>query len=191
MKTCCVKSSWLSLLVGFAVVGAATTGFVVGRYSPNSASLGSAGLDAENLPLFKIDATASAIGDEFSMATGPVSPEAEGIFVLDHASGLLQCNVLYPRTGQFGAAFQTNVKEALAGAGGKNAKYLMVTGAAQFQRGSGNCAVYVLDQSSGAYACFGIPFNEAAVNARAPQMGIMPVLAVGQARVALDRDALR
>ena len=186
MKTCCVKSSWLSVLVGFAVVGATATGFVAGRIVPDSG-----GPDAANLPVFTIDATASAIGDEFSMATGPVSPEAEGIFVLDHASGLLQCNVLYPRTGQFGAAFQTNVKEALAGAGGKNSKYLMVTGAAQFQRGNGNCAVYVLDQSSGAYACFGIPFNEAAVNARAPQMGVMPVLAVGQARVALDRDALR
>lgn len=191
MKTCCVKSGWLSVLVGFAVVGAAATGFVAGRVVPNSSGLTSVSTGSVSPPVFTIDATASAIGDEFSMATGPVSPEAEGIFVLDHASGLLQCNVLYPRTGQFGAAFQTNVKEALAGAGGKNAKYLMVTGAAQFQRGSGNCAVYVLDQSSGAYACFGIPFNEAAVNARAPQMGVMPVLAVGQARVALDRDALR
>jgi hypothetical protein len=141
-----------------------------------------------------IDATASAVGDEFSMATGPVSQDAEGIFVLDHASGLLQCNVLYPRTGQFGAAFQANVKDALPG-GGKNSKYLMVTGAAQFpgnaSRGAANCVLYVLDQSSGGYVCYGIPFNESAVNARTPQMGAMIMLAVGQARVALDRDALR
>lgn len=185
MKTCCVKSSWLSLLIGMAIVGATSVGFFVGRYATEASSEYTL-----NPGMLTIDATGSAIGDEFSMATGPISPDAEGVFVLDHASGLLQCNVLYPRTGQFGAAFQANVKESLP-SGGKNSKYLMVTGAAQFPRGSANCVLYVLDQSSGAYACYGIPFNESMVNARAPQIGVLQPLAVGQARVALDRDALR
>lgn len=184
MKMCCVKPTMLMVVAFVSLIGAGTAGYLVGRDSK-----------APDSPFpMTIDATASAIGDEFSMATGQVSQDAEGIFVLDHASGLLQCNVLYPRTGQFGAAFQANVKDVLAG-GGKNSKYLMVSGAAQFpggaSRGSANCVLYVLDQSSGAYACFGIPFNESAVNARAPQMGAMVLLAVGQARVALDRDALR
>ena len=108
---------------------------------------------------------------------------------------LLQCNVLYPRAGQFGAAFQCNVKEALGG-GGKNGEYLMVVGAANFpgsssRGGSANCVVYVLDQSNGAYACYGIPFNKSLTNTAAPQMGAMIPLSRGQARVALDRDALR
>lgn len=184
MKTCCVKPTALTIVLVLSVIGAASSGFLIGRFSQKTTN---------PFPL-TIDATASAIGDEFSMATGQVSQDAEGVFVLDHASGLVQCNVLYPRTGQFGAAFQANVKDALGG-GGKNSKFLMVTGSAQFpggaSRGSANCVLYVLDQSTGGYACFGIPFNESAVNARTPQMGIMVLLAVGQARVALDRDALR
>lgn len=183
MKICCVNPSTLGLLA-LAAVGAAAVGFAAGHWSSRDLDRG----------VLSIDATASAIGEEFSMATGPVSEDAEGVFVLDHATGLLQCNVLYPRTNQFGAAFQTNVKEALAG-GGKNAKYLMVTGGAQFSGGSNraaaNCVVYVLDQSSGAYACYGIPFNPSMVNARAPQIGMLRPLAIGQARQALDREALR
>lgn len=183
MKICCVNLSTFGLLA-LAAVAATGIGFAAGQWY-------SSGTD---LPALSIDATGSAIGEEFSMATGPVSDDAEGVFVLDHATGLLQCNVLYPRTGQFGAAFQANVKEALAG-GGKNTKYLMVTGGAQFPGGSNraaaNCVVYVLDQSNGAYACYGIPFNPSMVNARAPQMGMLRPLAVGQARQALDRDALR
>lgn len=121
MKTCCVKPSTLALLICGSSLGIALLGFVAGQ-SWNQTS---------SLPVLSIDATATATGEDFSMATGQVSQDAEGIFVLDHNSGLLQCNVLYPRTGQFGAAFVANVKDAL-GVGGKNSKYLMVTGAAQF-----------------------------------------------------------
>lgn len=173
------------------VAGASWFGYAVGRSSsqPSASSVASAA------SLFGgIDASGSAVGEDFSLATGLVSPEAEGIFVLDNASGLLQCNVLYPRAGAFGAAFQCNVKEAL-GPGGKNSKYLMVTGTAEFpgasNRPAANCVVYVLDQSTGAYACYGIPFAKAMVNNGTPQMGVMVPLAVGQARQALDREALR
>ncbi|WP_164103999.1 hypothetical protein [Candidatus Laterigemmans baculatus] len=186
MKICCAKSLHVGFLTVLTVAGAAGAGFWAGRLGDRAT--------AESAPLLSIDATGSAIGEEFSLATGPVSDDAEGVFVLDHATGLLQCNVLYPRTSQFGAAFQVNVKESLPG-GGKNSKYLMVTGAARFgassNRGGGNCVVYVLDQSSGAYACYGVPFNPSAVNSRTPQMGMLVPLAVGQARQALDRDALR
>lgn len=186
MKICCAKSLKVGFLTVLTVAGAAGAGFFAGRIGVDEA--------AGNGPLLSIDASGSAIGEEFSMATGPVSDDAEGVFVLDHATGLLQCNVLYPRTGQFGAAFHTNVKESLPG-GGKNSKYLMVTGAVKSSGGSnrsgGNCAVYVLDQSSGAYACYGVPFNSSMVNARAPQIGMLLPLAVGQARQAPDRDALR
>ena len=53
------------------------------------------------------------------MATGEVSDDAEGLFVLDHNSGLLQCSVVYPRSGQFMARFQVNVAEALGSRGQK------------------------------------------------------------------------
>lgn len=183
MKMCCGSTLGGCLIAGF-LFGAAGLGYLVGQ---NSGVRSGA-------PLLALDATASATGEDYSMATGLVSDEAEGVFVLDHTSGLLQCNVLYPRAGQFGAAFQCNVKEALGGAG-KNGKYLMVTGTAQFPGGSNrpnaNCVVYVLDQNTGAYACYAIPFTKSMVNSGAPQMGVLVPIAVGQARTALDRDALR
>lgn len=184
MNVCCVRPLTLSLLAGCAICSVAALGFGLGRLSHRTAPL----------VIPQIDATASATSDEFSLATGLVSSEAEGVFVLDHSTGLLQCNVLYPRSGQFGAAFQANVKEALGG-GGKNTKYLMVTGTASFpgnssRGGAANCVVYVLDTTTGTYACYGIPFNESMVN-RAPQMGAMLLMATGMARQALDRDALR
>lgn len=186
MKSCCVPARTVSLLA-LAAIGAVSVGLAAGRWSASAAT-------GAPHPVLTIDATGSAIGDEFSMATGPVSDEAEGVFVLDHATGLLQCSVLYPRTGQFGANFQANVKEALP-AGGKNSKYLMVTGGAQFSSGSNraaaNCVVYVLDQTSGAYACYGIPFNTSMVNSRAPQMGMLRPLAVGQARTGIAAGVQR
>ena len=189
MNSCCVHARTVGLLA-LAAVGAVAVGMAAGRWS----AAGAGAVADAPLPVLSIDATGSATGDEFSMATGPVSDEAEGVFVLDHATGLLQCNVLYPRTGQFGATFQANVKETLP-AGGKNSKYLMVTGGAQFASGSNraaaNCVVYVLDQTSGAYACSGIPFNTSMVNSRAPQMGMLRPLAVGQARVGLAADVRR
>ncbi|XZE53332.1 hypothetical protein SH139x_005068 [Planctomycetaceae bacterium SH139] len=188
MKICCAKPLLTGLVLGVTVTAATLLGFLLGRQST-----------AEQIslahPFAELDATSGVSGEQFSMATGPISADADGIFVLDHASGLLQCNVLYPRAGQFGAAFQCNVKEALPSVG-KNSKYLMVIGAAQFpgasnRGGFANCVVYVLDESTGAYACYSIPFNRSMVNSGAPQMGVMLPVARGQARVALDRDALR
>ena len=76
MKTCCVKPSTLALLICGSSLGIALLGFVAGQ-SWNQTS---------SLPVLSIDATATATGEDFSMATGQVSQDAEGIFVLDHNS---------------------------------------------------------------------------------------------------------
>ncbi|TWU23305.1 hypothetical protein Pla52o_28410 [Novipirellula galeiformis] len=141
-----------------------------------------------------IDATAAVTSEKFSMATGPVSEDAEGLFVLDHNSGLLQCSVIYPRAGRFMASFTANVAEALA-SGGKGGSYMLVTGTADFPRASNRPAapsvVYVLDTATGNYACYGIPFNRQLVNNNQPQMGPMVLIATGTANPLVDRDALR
>lgn len=175
-------------IVGALVATACVGAFVAGRYSADNGSTD------VNLGLPLIDATAAVSSDAYSIATGPVSDRAEGLFVLDHNSGLLQCQVLYPRVGKFAASFQVNVSQALGNAG-KGGKYLMVTGNAQFQ-GAGNQApapsvVYILDTASGNYACYAIPFNRVAQNARQPQAGTMQLIAQGVANMVPDRDALR
>lgn len=188
MKSIFHSQFLMGSLFASVVAVAACAAFFGGRWSQSPTTADNA------FPMLPIDASATS-GEEFSMATGPVGTDADGIFVLDHGSGLLQCNVIYPRFRQFGGAFSCNVKEALGG-GGKNSKYLMVVGAANFPGASnvgglGNCIVYVLDQSTGAYAGFAVPFNRSMVNNGASQMGALIPIARGQARVALDRDALR
>ncbi len=142
----------------------------------------------------KIDASAAASSEKFSMATGAVGESGEGLFVLDHNSGLLQCAVLYPRAGQFMGLFTTNVGEALA-TGGKGGNYLMVTGQLDFPSSSARPAapllVYVLDTATGNYACYGVPFNRAKVNAGTPQQGAMVLVATGTANPVADRDSGR
>jgi len=141
-----------------------------------------------------IEATAAVTSEKFSMATGPVSEDAEGLFLLDHNSGLLQCNVIYPRVGRFMASFSAQVGEAL-GAGGKGGQYMMMTGLAEFRQSSATPAapsvVYVLDTATGNYACYGIPFNRVLVNSNRPQQGTLQLIASGTANPVITRDPSR
>ncbi len=155
---------------------------------------GQADNQAFQLAPLTIDATASATSENFSMATGSVGKSAEGVFVLDHDTGLLQCNVLYPRAGRFGALFAANVKEALPG--GKGGGYLLVTGFADFPGGSNQpigpgAVAYVLDTSTGSYACYAVPFDRVAENAQRPQQNALVLIGKGEARQVAERDSLR
>ena len=141
-----------------------------------------------------IGATASATSEKYSIATGDISEDSEGLFVLDHNSGLLQCSVIYPRVGQFMASFSTNVAEAL-GTGGKGGEYIMVTGHVEFPRASNRPAAstvaYVMDTATGNYACYGIPFDHTLVARNQPQQGLMVLISTGSANPVIDRDKLR
>ncbi len=149
--------------------------------------------DPLGLQLPALDATASVTSEKFSMATGFVSSQAEGLFVLDHNSGLLQCSVMYPRAGKFWGLFTTNVHDALGS--DKNAQYMMATGLVDLPSSNSNpfasSVVYVLNASTGAYACYAIPFNQTMMNSNKPQQGVMRLVGTGTADPVIDRDALR
>ncbi len=170
-------------LLAVALLGALGAAYLLGRSNAPATS------EPFNLP--PIDATAAVSSEDFSIATGQVSGEAEGLFVLDHNSGLLQCAVIYPRVGQFAANFTTNVSDALANRG-KGGQYMMVTGHADFRESSNNpigrSVVYVLDSATGNYACYAIPFNRVMMNANQPQAGPLRLIAVGSASPVIDRD---
>lgn len=193
---CCPGLKKIALIV--LVASLPVAGYLGGRWT----AVDSPGTSADaaravgwQLPAAGIDATASATSEEFSVATGAVGKSAEGFFVLDHESGVLQCSVLYPRAGRFGATFATNVKDVLPG-GGKGSGYLMVTGLAEFPGGSNQplgagAVVYVLDTSTGGFACYGVPFNRVAESGGQPQQNSMVLVGKGQARQTIDRDSLR
>ena len=191
MMRCCGGARWfVGIALAAALVGLLAAMFLLGRASGISGNAGEVS-SSDPFSLATIDATAAVSSDQFSMATGLVTGEAEGLFVLDHNSGLLQCSVIYPRIGQFAASFTANVADALA-TRGKVGKYMMVTGIADFRQASnnpiGSSVVYVLDSATGNYACYAIPFNRALMNANQPQSGALRLIAVGSASPIIDRD---
>ena len=175
------KTRCFTLLVAGAIAG--------GAYWAGSQHQGTGLM----LPPSFIAASASDTSEEFSIATGQVSGDAEGLFVLDHATGQLQCFVLYPRTAKFGAVFSANVGDALAGRGEKGSKYVMVTGNAAFPGVGRNMApagtvLYVLDTTSGNFVAYGLPFDRTMLTSNRPQQGILTPLDIGQARQLAVRD---
>lgn len=189
--SCCNLGSLLvnRWTVGILLVAALVSTGMVGYMAGQSDQT-----DAPSVYFPPIDATAAVSSDKFSMATGMVSDRAEGVFVLDHNSGLLQCSVLYPRVGKFLGLFTTNVADALA-VGGKGGKYIMATGLADFPNSSNRPAaasvIYVLDTATGNYACYGIPFNRVAMNSNQRQQGGLVLIATGTANPVIDRDKLQ
>ena len=186
---CCRLSQLLTsgytvaLLVATTIAATAAAGFFAGRATQQSPSV--------EFPL--IEATAAVSSEKFSMSTGMISDRAEGLFVLDHNSGLLQCSVIYPRLGRFLGLFTVNVGEALA-TGGKGGRYMMVTGLADFPSSSSHPAassvIYVLDTATGNYACYGIPFDRVKMNANRAQQGSRVLISTGTANPVIDRDDL-
>lgn len=186
-------AAWRQLAVVLAaacLVLLATAGYLAGRLTAplssqtnvGQSSTGQTNVDrlvvnesAAPFPL-AIDALAAVSDERFSVATGVVSDQAEGFFVLDHNSGVVQCHVFYPRNGQFLASFSANVGEMIGG--GKGAKYLMVTGQTDMTRGGRSMALsptllYVLNTTSGAYGVWAVPFDQQALALGRPQAGLL------------------
>lgn len=190
-RSCCsLQSLLLPILSSVTVIAVCTAVYYAGRNSQLE-SLRENSFDA--LPLVNASASAN-VGEKYSIATGSVSDDAEGFFVLDHNSGLLQCSVIYPRSGRFMGHFSVNIGDAL-GTAGKGGNYLVVTGQASFPRASNRPAaptiVYVLDVTTGNFACYGIPYDRGAETSNRPQQRDMILINTGSASAVPDRDQLR
>lgn len=156
------STGWFGFLggigVGLAVAGAV---WLVSRPSQSKMSANLERL----LNQQKLYASATHGGENMTMATARMDDETEGLFVLDHLTGDLQCFVINPRTGHFGARFLANVRSQISGQG-KAPKYLMVTGATTFSAGRGggtrpaDCVVYIGDANSGKVVCLGVPWSD-------------------------------
>ncbi len=176
-----VSNRWFVFLAGFSasslLVGVVATAFFLGASSRGPANLSQAVLHA----------TASHGSTNVAVATGQVSEDAEGIFILDYLTGNLQCWVFYPRMQRFGGKFETNITAQLPGT--KNAEYLLVTGASNVTQSTGNarpagCIAYVVDTKSGMFAAYSLPWNRQAEMAGEPQKGMIAFLDGGQYRLA-------
>ncbi len=137
------------------------------------------------MPVELLHASATHSSSSMAVATGKIDQDSEGIFFLDYLTGDLQCWVFYPRTGQFGAKFTTNVTAQLPG--GKNAEYIMVTGNIVVPQAGGNARlanslVYVVDSRAGLFAAYGVPWNRSMENSGQAQLGQLVPVGGGQIR---------
>ena len=140
------------------------------------------------IPL-NLHAASASRSKSLSMATGQIEERVEGLFVLDHVSGDLQCWVLNPRNGEPIGFYTANVKQDLADEASKSGggDYVMVTGDFFFDGGSGNEApgrtvCYVADATSGNVVGYGLLYNQTSINRGKPQRGPLKLLCKGSAR---------
>jgi hypothetical protein len=136
-------------------------------------------------------------GKTLSMATGLISPEVEGLYVLDHASGLLQCWLLNPRNGAVGGIYQTNIIADFGGGGKAGVgDYTMATGGFQFTGGvtanmhPAGSIVYVADESTGNVVGYSFIFNRPMLNNGEMQQGALTPVCKGPTRggMVVERD---
>ncbi len=140
-------------------------------------------------------ADSAAKGKTVSLATGLISPEIEGLYVLDHASGLLQCWILNPRNGAVGGVYQANVMADFGADKIGQGDFVMVAGGFAFTGGhTGNMTpsssiVYVADESSGVVVGYHFAFNRNELNRGIMQQGMLRRVCGGPSRTAnLERD---
>ena len=116
-----------------------------------------------------VNASTASGNAGFSVATGPIDENVEGLFLLDGLTGDLTCNVVSVFNGKFFARMQRNVLNDLNLDNDKNISLLMVTGSWRFrsqtsQRRPSDSLVYVVDSASGNFAAYAVPWNKLAAN---------------------------
>lgn len=183
--------------VGLAMGLLVGVGMMFGALFVIVAPRGEASIDGSRpfitLPETALHAVATDAGDTFSIATGPIDDEVEGLFTLDFLTGDLQCLVVNPRTAAW-SVFRYNVLADLGTKpGGKAAQLLMVTGAWSTRAiGAGatrpaDSVVYVADAVSGNVGVYAVPWNRSIPATGRTQEGALVQIGLGKARNIVQR----
>lgn len=149
-------------------------------------------------PPVVLNADSAARGKAMSMATGLVDDRGtEGLYVLDHLSGNLQCWVINPRTGEVAGIYTANVNKDLEVGKGGDVDYVMTTGQFRAEKSTarrGNLIpsgsiCYVGDGNTGKVVGYILYYNRQLATNGGSQRGELEVIARGLAREAgLRRD---
>ncbi len=189
------RTSKSVLLIAVGVIGAmvlasgfTAIGFVTAYQLYNS--------DSQNQTPLILKAESAAGGEGLSFATGIIARDIDGLFVLDHLTGNLQCWLLNPKTGQIGGIFQTNVNADMGVTKAGDADFVIVTaridttgqGREQNLR-PGASICYVGDGNSGKVVAYGLLFDRPRLLVgNDVQEGTLEVVARGLARGVAERD---
>ena len=141
----------------------------------------------------ELRAATSSNNDSLSMATGLITSEVEGLWLLDHESGKLQCWILSPRTGAVAGIYTTNVASDLDSSKGKP-ELLMTTGNFFFTGGKvqnqqpGQSICYIANTTSGVVAGYSLKVNASMIARGATQSGAITKVCTGKIK---DQAAVR
>jgi hypothetical protein len=135
--------------------------------------------------LIQLHAGTAARGKSVSMATGSIDGNVEGLFILNHASGELQCWVLSPRTGAVGGIYRANVPADMGNDKGGEADYVMATGGFFFTGNKGGnvapgqSVCYVADTKSGKVVGYGLQYDQQGIRRGVMQSGLLQAVCNG------------
>ncbi len=139
-----LQSRWASIGLGI-VIGAVVTANATGLW-----------------PQTPVHATATHGQENFAIATGPIGPDIEAVYILDYLTGELKAAVLNLQSGKFMSFFEYNITKDFPAGAGKNPRYVMVTGLADLRKGGatqmGSSVLYVAEFTSGQIAAYGLPW---------------------------------
>ncbi len=185
------SNAWLVITV-VGIIVAMASGFYLGQSTQHSAMSEQQALQAQfdkmqrELPL-RLAADSASGGKTISMATGSVTPDVDGLFILDHLTGGLQCWLLNPRTGNVGGIYVADVNRVL-GLDKGDPDFVMSTGAFFFRTGGNrklaNTICYVGEGKSGKVAGFSLTYDKMGIQQGAVQQGELTVVASGPIRQA-------
>jgi len=141
-----------AVMVCTSFVGSGVGSFLAARNSTPA-------IDLEPL---KLQAASASRGKSISLATGAIDGSVEGIYILDHLTGNLQCWALSPKTGKIAGIYKTNVNVGLETDRAGEKDYVMSTGLFDFTGGTvgkkvpARSVVYIAEGNSGNVALFGL-----------------------------------
>lgn len=185
------SNAWLVVTIAGIIV-AMGCGFYLGRSTNVQSATQQSELQAEydemqrTLPL-RLAADSASGGKTISMATGSITGDADGLFILDHMTGILQCWLLNPRTGTVGGIYVADVGIAL-GLDKGDPDFVMTTGDFFIRAGGNqkpaNTICYVGEGKSGKVAGFSLAYNKAGIQQGAVQRGELRMVCSGPVRQA-------
>ena len=99
--------------------------------------------------------------EQFAIATGPVTPGMEALYVLDFLTGQLQALIMQRQTGKFATQVVRNVAADFELSPRDKPQFLMVTGMADLSVGGQmpQSVLYVAELKSGQLMAYTFPFR--------------------------------
>ena len=173
------------LALGSVAFGLICLGTCIGVIWAKSYSNGSSTVVETTPVIFSPDSAART--KSMSMATGIISDDVEGLFVLDHENGDLNCMILNPVNPKTGGLFKTNVFTDMSISKDSGADLVIVTGAINVRGTKGNkvparCVCYVGDAASGKVVGYSLFYDRTVANKGGAQTGALKVVFAGKTR---------